>query len=137
MAAIPVVGKVSAGPGETNVDPDTERTIFVPLTLAQLGGLGWVVDGESMMPALEPGDIAVFREYRSPRRGYPMLLCRDGEYRVKNIEWENEWIQRSINPAIPDEPLGHWQILGYLIGWHRSRGSYEKLESDPNGLRLM
>lgn len=137
LAAIRVVGRVAAGAGEQNVDAD-ESVRYVPQRLADIGGVGWEVDGESMMPALEPGDIALFREHRTPRRGYPFLLQSPREgLRVKIIDWEqNMWVLKSINPSFPKEPLDDHELLGYLIGWYRVRGSRETLDSDPGGLKL-
>ena len=137
MAKIKVVGTVSAGPGDTSVDY-VEDDAWVPMSLQKLGGIGYVVDGESMMPALQPGDVAIFREVRQPYANYTFLVKNDqGEYRCKNIEWKNNrWTLVSLNPEYPDEPLNSWQILGLLIGWYRNRGKYEKLEADPDGLRL-
>jgi len=136
MALIPVIGAASAGPGISNVDPDTYG-IWVPMSLANLGGVGYVVEGDSMMPALEPGDIALFREDRQPRRGRTYLLDFEGEKRVKNLAWKDgRWMLESLNPSFQDEPLDGHQILGYLIGWYKVRGSRETLDSDPNGLQL-
>lgn len=137
MATIPVVGRVAAGSGETNVDSDN-LPILVPQSLANLGGIGFVIDGESMMPALQPGDVAVFKANHTPRPGFTFLVKTPGdEYRCKNLEWKNnEWTLVSINRSFPEEKLGSSQILGILVGWYRSIGSYEKLEADPHGLRL-
>lgn len=137
MSEIPVVGKTAAGEGATNVDPDNEP-IWVPQSLANLGGIGFVIDGESMMPALQPGDVAVFKQSHTPRRGFTYLVKtpRD-EFRCKNLEWKNnEWTLVSLNQSYPDEHLGEAQVLGVLVGWYRSIGTYEKLEADPHGLRL-
>lgn len=137
LSPIKVVGMASAGPGTYVVDP-SEELVYVPQKLADLGGLGWIVDGESMMPALEPGDIALFREYRQPRRGYTFLVkSSDGEFRVKNLDWlDDQWCLVSLNKNFEPEHLEDHEILGYLIGWYRSRGSRETLDSDPNGLLL-
>lgn len=137
MAPIPIAGNVSAGDGNTNVDVD-EQSIWVPMSLQKLGGIGYVVDGESMMPALQPGDVAVFREMHQPYARFTYLVkTEDAEYRCKNLEWrDNQWTLVSLNPNFRDEPLGSGQLLGMLIGWYRSIGKYEKLEANPDGLRL-
>lgn len=139
MVMIPVVGRVAAGEGVYNVDPD-EEAVAVPASLKQIGGIGYVIDGDSMMPALQPGDVALFRETHQPRNGFTFLLKKDGEFRCKNIAWRSgEWIMESLNPnkeAYPDATMRDWQIVGILVGWYRSIGSYEKLEADPHGLRL-
>lgn len=137
LTAIPVVGTVGAGPGTYNVDYD-ERTIWVPANLANIGGLGFVVDGDSMMPVLEEGTIAIFREWRQPKRGYPFLVrLRDGSLVVKNVEWrEGAWVLESINQMYKPIPMDGASLLGYLIGWYKSNGTRESTDSDPNGLTL-
>lgn len=137
MSQVPVVGRASAGVGETNVDSDLEP-VWVPQSLARLGGIGFRIDGDSMMPALQPGDVAVFRASSTPRRGFTFLVRNPShEFRCKNLEWRNnEWTLVSLNQSYPDEGLGASQVLGILVGWYRSVGTYEKLEADPHGLRL-
>ncbi|HLO98025.1 MAG TPA: S24 family peptidase [Fimbriimonas sp.] len=139
MAKLPVVGRTGAGEGATNVDIQGEE-IWVPMSLQRIGGIGYVIDGESMMPALQQGDVALFREMRQPRNGHTFLLSKENHYLCKNIGWNGKtWVMESLNPdkeRYPDQPLDDWQILGMLVGWYRSVGSYEKLEADPNGLRL-
>jgi SOS-response transcriptional repressor LexA len=137
LAAVPVVGRVAAGEDVYNVDPE-KREVFVPQRLADMGGLGWVVDGDSMMPDLEPDTIALFREHRSPRRGYTFLVdSPEKGLQVKNLDWLNgEWTLVSINPNYPPEPLGNRQLLGFLIGWYWAKGTRERLDSDPQGLLL-
>jgi SOS-response transcriptional repressor LexA len=133
---VPVVGSVAAGAGIQNVDPD-RREVFVPQRLADIGGLGWVIDGDSMMPELLPDTIALFREHRRPLPGYTFLLDSEDGLQVKNLEWRNgEWTLVSLNPNYPPEPLGNRQILGFLIGWYWAKGTREKMDSDPNGLLL-
>lgn len=137
LAPVQVVGAVAAGYDAYTVDPD-EHTIFVPETLANLGGLGWVVDGDSMMPDLKPGMVAIFKEHRSPLEGLTFLVQgKDGGLRVKTLDWRsNAWHLVSTNPAYPAEFLGEYALLGYLIGWYQVRGKRETLDSDPDGLRL-
>ncbi len=137
LSPVRVVGHAEAGPGLTNVDVEAEL-VYVPDRLAQIGTIGWIVAGESMMPALEPGDTVLFREWRTPRRGYPFLVKSDaGEFRVKVMDWASDgWVLRSLNPTYAIEPLGTHEVVGILVGWYRSQGSRETLDSDPNGLRL-
>lgn len=138
MVEVPVIGRASAGPGEVNVDSEM-HSIWVPMSLAQSGGVGWVVEGDSMMPALEPGDIALFREHRQPKRGHTFLVrTPDREERVKIMDWiRGEWILRSLNPAYKPEPLAGHEILGFLIGWYKVRGTREDIVSDPAGLMIV
>lgn len=137
LVAVPVVGKTGAGNGEHNVDPD-DWNVYVPDRLATLGGQGWVVTGPSMLPALEPGDVALFKEIHEPRPGYTFLIARKDGHTIKNIEWKNKrWTLVSINPDFPDMPLEEDdEIQGMLIGWYRAKGARETIDSDPGGLKL-
>jgi len=137
MKPIRVVGEVEAGEGAYNVDID-ESSILVPERLAGLGGFGWIVRGDSMMPFLQPGMVAVFKEYREPRPGFTFLLkSKDGGLRVKTLEWrDGQWMMISTNPTYAPTPIDDHQLLGYLIGWYRTKGARETMDSDPGGLIL-
>jgi phage repressor protein C with HTH and peptisase S24 domain len=138
MARVKIVGSASAGPGITNVDV-SEDEILVPERLANLGGIGFIVDGDSMMPALQPGDVTLFREARVPIPGYPFLIKTDSaEYKIKVLVYAaGTWNLSSLNPTYQTKPLAEGdEIVGILVGWYRSRGSRETMDSDPNGLRL-
>jgi SOS-response transcriptional repressor LexA len=136
MLPVPVVGSVSAGRGITNVDVD-EDMLLVPERLAYIGGVGFVIDGDSMMPHLHPGDIALFKEERHVRDRYTHLIkTSDGEYKVKDLVFESgRWMLVSKNPLYPKIMLGEGdEVLGLLVGYFRSQGSREIMESDPTGL---
>lgn len=140
MAPVQVIGRASAGDGITSVD-HAQDELYVPAVLANIGSFGYLIDGDSMMPALQSGDIALFKSESQPRANFTYLIKNDGgEYRCKNIVWRGgQWVLESLNPnknQYPDSSLVGWQVIGLLVGWYRSRGSYEKLESDPKGLRL-
>lgn len=140
LSPIPVVGEVSAGPGVNSVDPPFEQ-IFVPDRIANLGGVGFTVNGTSMMPVIQPGDVASFREHRYPRPGYPFLIRKKDEgLRIKIMEYDRTtdgWTLHSINPQYPVERLEEGdEIIGYLIAWYRSKGTRETMDSDSAGLIL-
>lgn len=138
LVKIPVVGKAAAGEGTHNVDSD-DFGIYVPANLAGPDHLGWVVDGDSMMPALEDGDVAVFRPASTPRSRLAFLVKSKDGFRVKKMGWnssDNRWEMQSINRNYPDEPLGDSQLIGFLVGFYRARGSYEKIEVDIHGLEI-
>ena len=53
------------------------------------------------------------------------------------MDWQDsQWVVKSLNPTFATEPLGQHQILGFLIGWYRTKGSRETMDSDPGGLVL-
>lgn len=138
MKSIRVVGLVAAGVGEFNVDPEAGE-IMVPANLAREDHLGWTIDGDSMMPALEPGDIAVFKESRQPRSNLAFLIKTNDGLRCKRLRWsvpDSDWKMESINPRYSPEPLGTSEVLGVLIGYYRVQGLHEKFEANPEGLRL-
>lgn len=139
MVAIPVAGYVAAGNSVGTVDYE-HRTIYVPERLADLQGIGYEVDGESMVDKLFPSDIAVFKSHSSPILHIPMLLqSAESELRMKLVYWDNphkEWWTSSYNPAFPPSPLGADQILGFLVGLYRYRGTRELILSDPAGLSI-
>ena len=139
MVRINVVGRVAAGEGEYNVDPE-DHGIYVPANLGGPDHLGYVVTGDSMMPALEDGDVAVFRPSSAPRRKLAFLVkSPDGSFKVKKMGWsesENRWVMQSLNPTYPPEPMDGHQVVGYLIGFYRAHGSYEKIEADLHGLQI-
>ena len=138
MKAIRVVGLVAAGDGTFNVDNEAGE-IMVPANLAREDHLGWTIDGDSMMPALEPGDIAVFKESNQPRNKLAFLVKTSKGLRCKRMKWnvaESLWTIESLNPAYPPEPLGESAVLGVLIGYYRVNGLHEKFEANPEGLRI-
>lgn len=136
LVSLPVIGRVSAGPGEANVDMPVDE-VYVPESIAQMGGYGWEVAGDSMMPDLEPGDVLTFKECRRPRRGIMLLRSADREDRVKEVLWTaDEWTLRSRNPAYPPEPLGTTELLGLWVGFYRRRGTREIALGDSEGLDL-
>lgn len=138
MKRIPVIGSVEAGGGVANVDVEIQ-TVFVPEKIAVLGSVGYIVEGDSMMPALEPGDIAVFRYEKTPRRGYTALLkTPEGEYKVKLVRWSSNgrWQLYSLNEAYGSEEMDGLEMIGFLVGVYKTSGSREMLDCDPNGLLL-
>ena len=91
-----------------------------------------------MMPFLHPGDVAIFKPFSTPRAGFTYLVkTAEEEFRVKTLAWKGgHWMLISTNETYPDEHLGEGQIIGFLVGYYRAFGFYEKLESQPDGLRF-
>ncbi len=139
MGPIRIVGNVAAGDGTYNVDSEHE-ILLVPLSLTGEDRLGWMVEGDSMMPSLEPGDVVVFKEYRQPRGKLAYLAkMPNGSLVCKQIKWNNstsQWELHSINPRYDPIPMDGIELLGYMVGYYRVRGLHEKFESDPDGLQL-
>lgn len=140
---IPIVGNVSAGNGEYNVDRDPDSYIDVPATLALHNEipLAWRVSGDSMMPALQDGDVAIFRASRTtPRNRHAYLLRGEhGDLLLKILRYEHstgEWLATSLNPSYQPKSLAGTQILGTLVGFCRTQGSRIDTALDPEGLMI-
>lgn len=136
MAKVPVVGKVAAG--NESFGDHSGQFVSVPTVLTHVPGVtGWEVEGDSMMPHLQPGDIALFKPHSQPRtNGVPFLIRQGPEHRCKVLKYESgNWVLHSFNPRYPDEPFPERaQIIGYLVGWYRSKGTRETMDSDSAGL---
>ncbi len=143
MMRVPVIGRVAAGDGAFNVDPDPDDYIEVPTTLSIPAEqvLAWKVEGDSMMPDLEDGDTVVFRpSVTNPRnrRAY-LIRCPDGAVKLKLLVWSQitgDWHTRSLNPRYEDHPLGDCQVLGMMVGYYKVRGTGVFTAIDPEGLLL-
>lgn len=130
---IPVVGNVAAGsPVGSYVDDDL---IWVPEQLAHPGTRGWVVEGDSMIPFLQPYDIAIVREHKTERLNYPFLIRVDGGHQIKLLKHDGKhFIFHSLNPTYPDV-TAFGELVGYLVGIVRIQGSRVEMLYDPNGLK--
>lgn len=128
-----VLGSVGAGDGADAIDEDS---IPVPLSMCGADRVGWIVEGESMLPMLQPGDIAIFKASPQPRQNYPNLVrTPEGKYRTKIAKVdERGYVLRSLNPSFEDEP-GAVEWKGYLVGIYRVIGFREEMIHDPGGLR--
>jgi SOS-response transcriptional repressor LexA len=137
LVGVKVIGTVSAGGGIWNVDVE-RRTVYVPEQLAKLGDVGFIIDGDSMMPFLHEGDTAVFAERRKPRHGFPFLVrMPDRGDKVKFMVYDRgEWYMVSLNPAYPPERLADGaEIIGILMGFYRVEGTEEIMRLNSDGLR--
>lgn len=121
MVRLPMLGAASAGDGMTHGDPD-ERGFLVPDVFAFPDYAAAFIDGDSMMPLLQPGDFAVFRDSPHPRPGLVYAIHANGSLLVKQLVFTHgRWEMRSTNAAYPPEPLPpDHRILGYLVGYYRS-----------------
>ncbi|RYG40572.1 S24 family peptidase, partial [bacterium] len=137
LVSIPIVGSAAAGGGIFNVDPD-RNTVDVPRAIAFQDTLGYVIDGDSMMPFLEEFDTAVFRKAGKKVSGYVYLIkLPQNGYAVKLVSFERgDWYLVSINDKYPPKlvPQGT-EFLGILVGYYRVRGTMEIFQLDKEGLR--
>jgi hypothetical protein len=135
MVEILVVGKDALQ--HKNVTVRSEQAVIsVPEKLAIAGDFAYIVDTDSMMPILEPGDIAIIRKSDVARR-LPFLIERNGELRFVQLRWrDSKWMQGKLNALDGETPIEGWRLIGYLVGWFRSRGTRETIDYDSDGLRL-
>lgn len=140
MVSIPVVGRAGAGDAEGIVDAIDDDHVEIPQILAgQRARFGVLVEGTSMLPHLEPGDVAVFEPSHVPRIGITNLIRMSDGLRVKVIERDGSRLQlRSFAPDHPAEPLGDSPVtvLGYLVGYYRYSAGRMRLEAADSGLRF-
>ncbi len=133
MVKVPVVGAASAGPGTEA--GEYEGYVWVPQHMASSPSNAWVAEGDSMMPWIQPGDIVIAREMRTPKINKAFLFRReDGTVSVKVIRWkQGSFIYQSINPAYPDDSATS-ELLGIVTGIYRVNGTHEMIELDSSGL---
>lgn len=132
---IKVYGAVSAGRGGVaNLDDDY---LDVPIEFAREDYAAMVVEGDSMLPLLEPSDLAIFKDHRAQKVGYVMVcrLMHSGDWVVKLMVYENGMYKlRSLNNSYPDITEGY-EIFGFLVGMIRDNGPERTIRLNPYGLK--
>lgn len=134
---IKVVGTASAGEGADSISDD--ELVDVPIEMARAEYSGLKIEGDSMMPLIEPGDVAVFRDHPSQRQGLVFAVRKaiDGQIIVKRLVFrENSWKLEPANETYNTEPvLPGDQLLGFLVGIVRTQGTMRTTIHDPSGIR--
>lgn len=128
-----ILGGVAAGLGWEATDEDI---LAVPISLTGPNRVGWIVRGDSMLPFLQEGDVAIFEASIVPKLGIPNLIrTSETEYRVKMVRHDGEQYRLfSLNPVYGEEmATGSW--MGYLVGYYRLIGSQEEMKHNPSGLK--
>jgi transcriptional regulator with XRE-family HTH domain len=103
---LPVFTAAEGGPGEMVVSTDPIERVARPWYMRNVrDGYAVLVVGESMMPAFEPGDVAVVNSRLPPMRNKDMIFVaneRAGEFTAsikRLISWtDKEWRVRQFNP---------------------------------------
>ena len=111
-----VFAPVEGGPGEMVVSTDPVELVPRPWYMREVrDGYAVLVVGESMIPAFEPGDMAVVNPRLPPMRGKDVILIADeqqGEFRasIKRLEsWDaKHWHLRQFNPPRGQKPELTW-----------------------------
>jgi transcriptional regulator with XRE-family HTH domain len=104
------------GSGEMVVSADAIDLVPRPWYMREVrDGFAVLVVGESMIPAFEPGDMAVVNPRLPPMRGKDMILVGDeqeGGFRasIKRLEsWDaKHWYLRQFNPPRGQKPELTW-----------------------------
>lgn len=130
-----IVGSASAGPGNGD-HPDDDELDGVPAELCMPDYCGFIVEGDSMMPVLLPGDVAVFKIHRTEKFGYVWLIRRpDKNISVKKLEYDNGPVLHSVNPIYSPEIASGVELLGFLVGIWRIDGTETIIRHNPYGIR--
>ena len=128
-----ILGGVAAGYGW---EPTDEDILAVPISLTGPNRVGWIVRGDSMLPFLQEGDVAIFEASIVPKLGIPNLVkTTEMEFRVKMVRHDGEAYRLySLNPVYKEEmATGTW--MGYLVGYYRLIGAQEEMKHNPSGLK--
>lgn len=134
MGSLKVYGGVSAGTGSTTSFELTELDVPPQFAREDYGAL--VVEGDSMMPFLESSDIAIFRDWFTPKPGFVMAAeLSDGSWVAKLVVYEQgEYVLRSLNGKYGDVRSGY-RLGGFLVGIVRDSGPERTIRLNPYGLR--
>lgn len=103
----------------------TNTAVFeVPAEFAVADYRVLLIEDDSMMPRLHPGDTAIFRQWRVPRDGLVNAIACNGGVFVRGLLFrEGQFVQVALNPKYEDVPLDSSStILGYLVGIYRDDG---------------
>jgi transcriptional regulator with XRE-family HTH domain len=111
-----VFAAAEGGPGEMVVSTDPVELVPRPWYMHEVrDGFAVLVIGESMVPAFEPGDMAVVNPRLPPMRGKDVILIGDeqqGEFRasIKRFEGSDAryWHLRQFNPPHGQKPELTW-----------------------------
>ena len=135
---VPYIGRVAASSSADWSDP-LEADLTEPVPVHMLEGKGTfccVVEGDSMMPMLQPEDLAVFRSAEYARVGVIVLYRHhNGQVTIKQLKHDGTRpILRALNSAYKDEPA-NGKVAGILVGFVRKIGRRKITDYDPEGLR--
>lgn len=123
---LPVYSGAQGGNGKLIVSADIVDRVEMPATLKDVkGAYGIMVDGESMIPAYEPGDVAWVNPHLRPMRGKNHIfyhtppLGEDAEAIIKRLDgWnDRDWDLWQWNPPKGfKESRKIWPICHRVVG---------------------
>jgi DNA-binding XRE family transcriptional regulator len=132
------IGSVSANDETMWSDPeDTDSMEFVPPEMGEVKGrFAAKIESDCMIPLLEPGDIVVFQQERTPRLNRVVLWKTfEGKICVKQLKHDGaKFYLHPLNPSYQDRPA-EGECVGYLVGIVRTDGRRRQTDYDPDGIR--
>ncbi|RYG32185.1 LexA family transcriptional regulator [bacterium] len=135
MGKVKLYAAVSAGTG--NAVSIQENEVPVPVEMSRDDYGAMLVDGDSMLPLLQDGDVAVFKDSSEGRIGQIVAASTDDR-----AEWFVKQLQRGPNGKVvlASLNLGYqdieddFDIHGYLVGYFRVEGPERSSRYNPYGL---
>lgn len=119
VRTLPLVGSVAAGPPREALQ-DIEATIPIPEEWTHGVPDAFIlrIAGESMAPAIQPGDLVVVRPQARADNNDLVVACIDGEATVKRFWRDKDGVLlKADNPDYADIPVNEdFLINGKVIG---------------------
>lgn len=133
-----LLNAASAGPGNANAIDEYEVEVPAQLCRDDYGAL--YVEGDSMLPLLRNGDVAVFQETCDARQGQ-IIAATIGE--DGNEDWLIKVVTREKDGVLALSPLntdystiiGSFTVHGRLVGIYRVEGPEHTVRFNPLGLK--
>ena len=131
---IKIYGAVSAGTGNTMTIDAEEMDVPIQFARDDYGAL--IIDGDSMIPFLQPSDVVIFKDWSMPKPGHVVAAqLEDGSWVAKLMVYENaSYKLRSLNPMYKDYDRS-FTITGFLVGIVRDVGDERVIRLNPYGIR--
>ncbi len=137
LVPVPYIGFVAASDPVDWTDPFESDTFeYVPPEMGDARGrFACRVASDSMMPMLEPQDVCVFHRTDVPKIGHVILFrSEDNRVTVKQLKHDGEsYVLHPLNPRYANQ-LAEGQMLGYLVGIVREKGTMRMTVFDASGL---
>lgn len=137
LVPITYIGAIAASNPVNWTDPfESETFEFVPPEMGDARGrFACRIESDSMMPLLEPLDVCVFQRTDVPKIGH-VILFRSHErlVTVKQLKHNGvNYLLHPLNPTYDDAPA-NGQMLGFLVGIVRERGTQRLTVFDSTGI---
>lgn len=136
---VPYIGRVAASSKIAWANPlEADLTEYLPVHMVSMRGIFCArVDGDSMMPLLQPEDLAVFKAAEYARTGSIVYYVHEETQTATIKVLKHDGVRpvlHPLNPAYEQEPA-NGKCLGILVGFVRTIGKRTITDYDPEGLR--